>query len=122
SFTFAHYVDPAAIEAFAREIAERGGEPTPPLAFLLPALTSSEDIVARARASLLQRRDLWSLEAEPPPIVHCEDAGPPHEARLCSVPGGPVWLGDVSPTTSAIPGLPPRLERVEPFDLDEKEI
>lgn len=121
-FTHIHYVDPKALDTLADEIRARGGDPAPPIALRLPVMVTDEDIVARARRAALDRPDLWGVEPEPAPTVNCVDAPPPHSARMCSVPGGSVWLGDVSRDGLAPGAIPPSLQRVGPFDLDEHEI
>jgi formylglycine-generating enzyme required for sulfatase activity len=121
-FTYVHYVDPKALAVLADEIRARGGVPAPPIALRLPAMIAEPDIVARARTALLQRPDVWGIAPEPAPAVQCVDVPAPHAARTCAVPGGGVWLGDVSPALSGSDARPPRLATVAPFDLDEKEI
>jgi formylglycine-generating enzyme required for sulfatase activity len=121
-FTYIHYFDPSALDAFAGKIVASGGRASPPIALRLPVLTPKEDIMARARRALLERRDLWSEDDEPAAEIHCMEAPPPHSARLCTVPAGRVWLGDVSKDAAGLTSNPPRLQRIDAFDLDEKEI
>jgi formylglycine-generating enzyme required for sulfatase activity len=119
-FTYVHYFQQGTLDALAGEISARGGEATAPIALRLPALVSDEDILGRTRRALLERRELWAAP-EPPAEVRCADVPAPHLARLCSVPPGLVWTGEVSPEASDSSN-PPRLFRVSAFDLDEKEI
>lgn len=119
--TYLHFYRSEALEELSSDIRRRGGEPTLPIVLRLPTSVSDEDIVQRARAALLARRDLW-LEVSGQQPVACTDLPLPHAARVCTVPAGEVWMGDVA-TPPLFPGSPPpRRETVAAFDLDEKEV
>jgi formylglycine-generating enzyme required for sulfatase activity len=121
-FTYVHYVDPGSLAALATAISARGGEPTVPIALRLPAMVSHGDILARTRRAVLDRRDLWAVDPERPAQVDCAELPAPHSARLCSVPAGSVWIGEVSGDDPDVSANPPRLLHVDGFDLDEQEI
>jgi formylglycine-generating enzyme required for sulfatase activity len=121
-FTYVHYVGQASLDGLTAEITAAGGNPSAPIALLLPALIPEEDIIARARQALLERRDLWAADADPVAKIDCTEQPAPHSARLCAVPPGSVWLGDVSRSSPGTTSNPPRLFQVPGFELDEKEI
>lgn len=118
-FTYVHFIDPQSLVALAEEIRGRGGIPEPAIGLRLPALIPDEEIVERARRAILGRRDLWP--EEPPATPACAEAAAPHSVRMCAVPAGGVWVGDVS--ANPPPGAPPpRYQTLKAFDLDEKEV
>jgi len=119
-YTYLHMACSSRIEDFVREIRSRGGTPLAPIAIRIPTGFKAKDVADVTREALFVRKDLW-FEGEDR-VPGCRSGPARHGARLCEVPEGETWVGEV-PSEMDIPSAePPRRIRVPGFLIDEKEV
>jgi formylglycine-generating enzyme required for sulfatase activity len=117
-YTYVHFADPESLRQLADLMNAAGAHVEPAIAIRIGMFASVEDMTQMARRALLERPDLWRSGA-PSPLVRCVAGSEATSSQTCSVPAGPVWLGDLEGRTDS---RPPRRVQVPAFEIQQREV